>query len=344
MFVVRPSRLSDLDQVERMAASTYPMLHTLPANRDKLREKIAQSCHSFEADVDFPGEESYFFVLEDAETGRLHGTGAIVASAGFSEAFYAYRNDVIVHASRELKVHTRIHALTLSYALTGHTQLTSFYVDSEVAKTDLPHLLSRARLMFVAQHPQRFADDLMVALPGVSDEQGHSPFWENLGRKFFGLEFRQAEFLSGGRSKTFIAELMPHHPIYVSLLSEEAQTVMGQVHPGSQLPFSILSEEGFEADNFIDIFDGGPVLYAKRSICRTVRNSVTRPILCRAGAAAPLGPWHIVCNTAAKDFRCLLLRLPAELPPQLEISSAAADSLELEDGDEVRCVRLHSAE
>lgn len=51
---------------------------------------------------------------------------------------------------------------------------------------------------------------------------------------------------------------MPHYPIYVPLLPDAAQESMGQVHPRAQITFDILMREGFETDNYIDIFDGGP--------------------------------------------------------------------------------------
>jgi len=341
MLIIRPGRPGDLDQVERMAATTYPMLHSLPADRAKLADKLAKSLHAFGEDVAIAGEESYVLVLEDPETGRLHGTASIIASAGFSGPFYAYRNEVIVNASHELKINNRVHALTLSHELTGYSQLSGFCLDPELANSNAPHLLSRSRLLFMAEHPQRFADDLVSVLPGVSDEAGQSPFWDNVGRKFFGLDFRQAEFLSGQRDKTFIAELMPHHPIYVPLLSEAAQQVMGQVHPRSTLPFAILADEGFEADRFVDIFDAGPVMTAKRALCRSVANSVKREVFIGSQDAS-LWLWHLVCNTDAEDFRCLLVRLPAETPERVAIDARSAALLEVESGDEVRLVRLHN--
>lgn len=341
MLYIRPGRLADLDQIERMAAVTFPMLHSLPADREKLHEKIAHSLHSFAEEVAIPGEESYCLVLEDSDSGRLMGTAMMVASAGFSEPFSVYRNEVIIHASRELKINNRIHALTLSHELTGHSQLSGFFVDASLSGTNYPHLLSRSRLVFMAEHPERFCDDLVSVLPGVSDEAGVSPFWENVGRKFFGLEFRQAEFLSGGRSKTFIAELMPHHPIYVPLLSEAAQSVMGQVHPRSTLPFSILTDEGFEADRFVDIFDAGPVMTAKRALCRSVRNSVRRRVAIGSQEAS-LWLWHLVGNTSAEDFRCTLVRLPADLPETIALDARTATLLDVEQGSDIRCVRLHN--
>ena len=37
----------------------------------------------------------------------------IVASAGFSEPFYSFRNETFVHASRSLSIHNKIHVLSL---------------------------------------------------------------------------------------------------------------------------------------------------------------------------------------------------------------------------------------
>ncbi|MFN3589050.1 MAG: arginine N-succinyltransferase, partial [Spirosomataceae bacterium] len=43
-------------------------------------------------------------------------------------------------------------------------------------------------------------------------------------------DFPTADYLTGIGQKVFIAELMPKYPIYVSLLSKEAQAVIGKVH------------------------------------------------------------------------------------------------------------------
>lgn len=341
MIYVRPARPADLDQFERLAANARPMLHSLPADRDKLMEKLSHSVRSFDEEVSVPGDELYCLVMEEASTGRLLGTASIVASAGQSEPFYTYRNEVIVHASRELKINNRVHALTLCHELTGNTQLSGFCVSPEIATTDYPALLSRARLLFIATHPERYTEDLFAVLPGVSDEAGRSPFWENVGHKFFGLEFRQAEFLSGGRNKTFIAELMPHHPLYVPLLSEDAQAVMGQLHPGSTLPFSILDDEGFESDRFVDIFDAGPVMTAKRGLCRSIHNSLTCTV---ASGTAQGNEWFLVCNSAMTRFRAMLVKLPAEPGDSVALDPQVAALLEVDIGDEIRCTRLHPSD
>ena len=265
MILFRPVQHADLTQLISLAELSGPMVCTLPAQRRHLLDKIARSVASFAEDIVVPGEEIYFFVLEETETGELLGTAAIHAQAGFDEPFYAYRNDTVVHSSRVLGVHNRIHALSLSHALSDHSQLCSFFILPAFRQTRLPSLLTLGRLLFIAAYPERFSESLMAVIPGVADETGHSPFWEHVGRKFFGIEYNQAEYYNGTRSKTFIAELMPHHPLYVPLLHADAQAVIGLVNTDAQLQFDLLTGDGFDADQYVEIFDAGPIVTARRA-------------------------------------------------------------------------------
>ena len=228
MLFVRPGRLADLDALEHMARTAQPVLHSLPHDRRALEARVALSEDSFRAEVDFPGEEFYLLVLEDSETGKLLGTASIVAAAGYSEPFYAFRNDALIHASRELHVNRKIHALTMSHELTGKSRLAGFYIDPSLRGDAAAHLMSRSRMMYIAANRKRFTSEVFSLLLGVTDDDGVSPFWEAVGRKFFGRNFADIEIESGGRSRTFIAEVMPSYPVYVPLLPESAQRVLGE--------------------------------------------------------------------------------------------------------------------
>ena len=338
MLILRPCEMSDLPAIERIAALSAVGITSLPPDREKLYEKICSSVHSFSSEVDVNGEEIYFFVLENAATGEIVGTSGIVASAGFHDRFYSYRNEIIVHASQELKVSNKIHALHLCHDLTGLSLLTSFYIDPAYEHTEWPQLLSRARLLFMAEFPQRFADKLAAENPGLCDEQGRSPFWNAVGRRFFNMEYPQAEQLSGGRSKTFIAELMPQYPIYVPLLPADAQLAIGQLHPVAELPFSILLDEGFEADTYIDIFDGGPTVEARLQTLRTIQNNRrlhVKPSVEKAAAAVP----YLIANIAVDGFRATIAHALVE-GNEILISPEAVTSLQLSKGDMVRAAPL----
>ena len=339
MLILRPCRMSDLPSVERIAAASAVGITSLPPDREKLYDKIRNSTHSLAAEVDVNGEEQYFFVLEDVAAAKIVGTSGIVASAGFHDRFYSYRNEIIVHASQELGVSNKIHSLHLCHDLTGLSLLTSFYIDPAFNKTQWPQLLSRARMLFIAEHPERFADKLAAENPGVCDDSGRSPFWDAVGRQFFNMDYPQAEQLSGGRSKTFIAELMPQYPIYVPLLPAEAKLAIGQLHPVAELPFSILLEEGFEADTYIDIFDGGPTVEARMSALRSIAGS-RRLRIRRAISSAGVKQPCLIANTATEEFRATIARLEVTSEEQLIIAPELADRLEVTDGDDVRVTPL----
>lgn len=338
MLVMRPAQVADLQQVQRLAADSPVGVTSLPDDAERLREKILASEASFAAEVSFNGEESYFFVLEDSATGRLVGCSAIVASAGFSEPFYSFRNETFVHASRELKIHNKIHVLSLCHDLTGNSLLTSFYVERDLVNTPIAELNSRGRLLFMASHPERFADAVVVEIVGYSDEQGQSPFWNAIGRNFFDLDYTAAEKLSGLKSRTFLAELMPHYPIYVPLLPDDAQEAMGQVHPRAQITFDILMRDGFESDNYVDIFDGGPALHARTSSIRSIAQSRQVPVRIGEGGKGNRG--YLVTNGQLQDFRAVVAELDWVPGKPVTLNQETAEALGIGEGASVRLVAI----
>jgi len=302
-FVLRAATPKDLDAYERMAHASAVGITTLPANRSALAERLEQSAQAFASGDDASGEEVYVFVLEDLEADRLVGTSAITASAGFADRFFSYRNEMLVHASTALEASQRIHTLHLCHDLSGHTLLSAFYIEPGYEHTLAPQLMSRARLLFIAEFAQRFSDRIAAESPGLADDSGRCPFWDAVGRRFFEMDYPAAERLAAGRNKAFIAELMPQAPIYVSLLPEEAQWAIGQLHPVAELPFSILIDEGFDTETYVDIFDGGPTVDARVAMLATVAGSRR----CMWGLGTAVTPtMHLVANTRRADFRAVL--------------------------------------
>ena len=303
-MIIRPVRVSDLPAIERMAHDSGVGVTNLPDQRETLFERIRLSVRSFETDVATYGTEFYQFVLEDE--GRLCGTAAIAAAAGFSEPFYSYRNETLVHASASLNVHNKIHALTLCHDLSGESQLCAFFLEPAYHRHPYAaQLLSRARLLFIAQPRERFARRLIAEMVGWTDENGISPFWEAIGRKFFHIDYAQAQHLVATRSKTFVAELMPSYPIYVSLLPDAAQHVIGQIHPDAELPWSILMAEGFEDEDYLAIFDGAPTLVARTDHVRSIAAAKSYFVRHAAPAASHTQP-YLLANTATAEFRATL--------------------------------------
>lgn len=343
MFVVRPVELADVGALETLAALPMPGVHTLPRTREKLTASVERSIASFGAHVDIPSEESYMFVLEDAGSGEIVGTAAIHASAGSNGTYFAFRNDVIQQVSRDLNISHSVHALTLCSELTAYSQLSGFYVRQRDNAGTEAALLSRARLLFAVLAPHRFGDRFFVPLAGVTDSEGQSPFWNALGRKFFKMDFLDAERVTGGtRNRTLIVELMPHYPVYVPLLPGDAQAAMGQIHPSGQLAFNLLAEEGFESDEYIDIFDGGPILLAHKNALRTFAGAMMRRVAsCEEPAVAPDTLVHYAVASSENHFRAVTVTCPpADTGETICLPPDTQRALKVEPGESVICVRI----
>jgi arginine N-succinyltransferase len=353
MVVVRPAGLADVGALEELAALTLPGVHTLPRTREKIAAAVERSIVSFAAHVDVASEESYLFVLETlapATPTRVIGTAAIFASAGSNGTYFSFRNDVIQQVSRDLNISHSVHALTLCSELTGYSQLSGFCL------RDLAHagieaaLLSRARLLFAALAPQRFGERFFVPLAGITDLDGQSPFWDAVGRKFFQMDFLEAERIIGGaRNRTLIVELMPHYPVYVPLLPGAAQAAMGQIHASGELPFNLLTAEGFEADDYIDIFDGGPILQAHKHGLRSFVDSMLRqvaapgpaPAPCEAEAGLAAAVNYAIAAGSGPDFRAVIgCCAPLEAATEVDLLPPVQQALGVVPGDSVICVRM----
>jgi arginine N-succinyltransferase len=345
MYVVRPVALADIPALEALAAVRMPGVHTLPKTREQIAAMVERSIASFAAQVDIASEESYVLVLQSPHTGAIVGTAAIFAAAGSNGTYFSFRNDVIQQVSRDLNISHSVHALTLCSELTGYSQLSSFYVGEREHGAAEAALLSRSRLMFAVLAPHRFADRFFVPLAGVTDSAGGSPFWDALGRKFFQMDFLDAERVIGGaRNRTLILELMPHYPVYVPLLPGDAQAAMGQIHPSGELAFNLLTAEGFEADDYIDIFDGGPILQAHKNSLRTFTHALQRRVATATAepdrGREPQLRYAVAAGDGA-DFRAVLAHSPA-IDAQLHIGLApeVQEALEVAPGDTVICVRI----
>jgi len=309
-WVLRPAQPRDLPALEALARASAIGISSLPPDRDALRQLLALSAKAFASDDVASGEEAYLFVLEDlAQGGALVGTSGIAAAAGFNDRFYSYRNEFIVQASAELGARNRIHTLHLCHDLTGVTLLTGFHIDASLAHTLAPQLLSRGRLMFIAQWADRFSDRIAAENPGLSNEQGACPFWDAVGRRFFNMDYPAAERLGGGRShKGWIAGLMPQSPIYVPLLPDEAQWALGQLHPVGELPFSILMDEGFDGETYLNLFDGGPTADGRVALLKTVarRRALAPEPAAHSAPVAHATRWQLVATGRQEGFRALL--------------------------------------
>ncbi|MBL4910466.1 MAG: arginine N-succinyltransferase [Alteromonadaceae bacterium] len=341
MIIIRPIQASDYDALHRMAIESGHGFTSLPVNEALLKKRIAHSEASFSKTVTQPGSEGYLFVMEDTATGEVVGTSGIEAAVGLEDAFYTYRLGKVVHNSRELNIYNTVETLTLSNDYTGVTEICTLFLGENHRKNNNGRFLSRFRFLFMAEHTERFDDTVIAEMRGVSDEHGNSPFWAWLEEHFFSMDFPTADYLTGIGKKVFIAELMPKHPIYVNLLSKNAQQVINKVHSNTVPALRLLEAEGFYRRGYVDIFDAGPTVEVERDQIKAIAQSKKCQVLItNNNDDIEEGDKFIICNTQVANFRAtqapLLMRETAQ---QVVITPNVAQALQVTDGDWVRVVK-----
>ena len=155
--------------------------------------------------------------MQEVDGGKVIGASGIVSKVGGFEPFYAYRLETHVIDSKLLGVHKGIKSLHLVREHDGPAEVGSLFLSPDYRKKDFGRFLQLVRFLFVAEHPEAFEPTIVSELRGVIDDDGHSPFWDAVGKHFFEIDFPRADYLSVVNKK-FIADLMPTYPIYVSLL------------------------------------------------------------------------------------------------------------------------------
>lgn len=346
MLVIRPVKMADIEALVMLAEHATPKLTNLPANRERLEERIARSLASFNDDIEFPGNEHYTFVLEnsaqvdEAGNGEVLGTATIRAQAGAREAYYTYRQETLIHASQQLNVRREVQTLALSHEVSDATLLCAYSLNPRYKGTSAESLLRRARLMFVAQYPERFSRILAVAFPGYLDTRNESPFWESVGHHFFARSFHDINHIAGVRSKSFIAEVMPQFPLYLPLLTPQARAAIGREHPAHEDALQEMLAEGFVRSRHVDIFDAGPIVKAERERLATFCRAAWHPVRLRPQESLPDAEPALIANQALGNFRCIVARYALSATGQLMLSDADAKRLGVEEGRAVLAAPL----
>lgn len=343
MHVLRPIRESDLPQLIELAGAVEGGLTTLPPQEPFLRERIDESLRAFHPRVRKPGGEYYLFVLEDRSTGAIVGTSGIAARVGGFEPFYSYELRIERFAHPALGIDKPVSVLHLKETHDGPSEIGSLFLRADHRRAGLGRLLSLGRFLFLATFPQRFGHSVIAELRGYLDQHGRSPFWEAVGRHFFEHDFYTADLLSGLGDKQFIADLMPRHPLYVALLPESVQAVIGRVHHQTEPALRLLTTEGFRSTAEIDIFDAGPQLEARVAELRTVKHArvakihsvVDVPQIAPSDDHAETGSAEFLISNRRLDFRATIGPVISRPDDSVDLERETAAALDVKAGDEI---------
>ncbi|MDQ4088441.1 MAG: arginine N-succinyltransferase [Pseudomonadota bacterium] len=272
-FRVRPAGNEDFEAIYEMAKLTGGGFTNLPPDRGALVAKLSRSEDAFSREEDSPEGDLFLFVLENVDTQQIRGTCQVFSRVGTQQPFYSYRVSTLTQTSRELDRTFRAEMLSLCTDFEGCSEVGGLFLHPGERAGGLGMLLARSRYLFIKLHRTRFAGKVIAELRGVIDEGGGSPFWDAIAGRFFGISFQEADEFNAAHGTQFIADLMPKTPIYTAMLPESARAVLGVPHPTGRAAMKMLEQEGFSADGYVDIFDGGPTMCVSTDNIRTVRES-----------------------------------------------------------------------
>ncbi|MBY0518651.1 MAG: arginine N-succinyltransferase [Bacteriovoracaceae bacterium] len=333
MFIIRPIEQKDLDGLMELLEESGHGLTTLPRDPEVLKKRIIHSERSFTQRDDRPRGEDYLFVMEELFTGKIVGVCGIISKIGGFEPSYFYRLEVHHHESKLIHQKNDITSLHFHFIHNGPAEICSLYLDPKYRNSQNGRFLSLSRFLFIAENRKFFEQEIIAEMRGMVNDSGHSPFWDAVGTKFFKIDFPKADYLYV-KNKKFVEELMPKYPIIANLLPEDAQYVIGKVHPNTEPAKRILEQEGFKFSGLVGLFEPGPVIIADIDNVRTIKESIVGKITEIADKSFR-SETFIISRTGGK-FRATLGGVVKLKTGGLKISSVTAAALKLRLGDDIR--------
>lgn len=333
--LVRPVRTDDLDGVFRLAVSAGSGLTNLPPDRHALAQRIASAERAIE---DPAARHAGAAIMLVAEQGHdIVATGMVFARVGGEWPFYSYRLTRQAAVSRSLGRTKAQMLLNLTNDFDGETEVGGLFVDPARRGLALGRLMARARYLFIAMHRHWFGNRVIAELRGYQDTDGRAPVWEAIGRRFYDMDFHEADRTGAVHGNQFIADLGPRYPIYVSMLPADAQAAFGRPHDDGRPAHDMLLSEGFRDEGYVDIFDGGPTLVADIDALRTVRHSERRAI--RATDASADGAMLVGAGSGAA-FRAALGGSHRVGDEEVDVAPSLARRLNATGGDPITVVAV----
>lgn len=326
--ILRTACTADIEGVMALAIAGGSGLTNLPPDRDMLASRIAASERAItDAEARAAGAAIMLVVERDS---RIVAVSGIFPRVGAEWPFYSYR--LTRQANRSLAV-GRVKAQTLLNLVNdfdGEAEIGMLFVDPAMRGSALGTLAARGRYLFMAAHRDWFGRRVMAELRGWQDADVGSPVWEAIGRHFYDMNFQEADRTGALTGNQFIADLGPRYPLYLSLLPAAAQAALGQPHDDGRPAYDMLISEGFNAGDYVDIFDGGPTVVADIDAVKTVREArqIAMTGLAEGGARS------LVAVGSGANFRVARGGVDADG----RVDPVLADALWLQIGDDMLVV------
>ena len=279
MFILRSVQPNDLKDLYKL--SNIMTFINLPPDEEIISSKIDSSIKSFHNPSKHLWENYYIFVLEDHDKGEILGVSMIHAQHGTDQEPHFYLtvgqeakfsqtiNTGFVHGTLKLGLDsngpTEIGGLILNPEYRGHVE-------------KLGKQLSFVRFLYMANNPDRFKPMIHSELMPPLDKFGNSPLWEAVGRRFFNMNYHEADILSRN-NKEFILSLFPSENIYQTLLPMEARESIGKVGKETEPVKRMLENIGFKYTFEVDPFDGGPHYRCPMNEIKPIKEKITGQLI-----------------------------------------------------------------
>ena len=308
----------------------------LPDDEAEIAPIIERSEDSFSGAIEDPTRREYRFVLRDLQDGRAIGSSLIVAQLGRRDAPYIYfqvrQEERYSHTLDRHFVHD---VLSIGYSYDGPTEIGGLVMHPEYRRIrdKLGMQISYVRFLFMAMPRQLFQNHVLAELLPPLEKDGTSHLWEAVGRRFTNMSYRDADRLSK-RNKEFIRGLFPDGDIYASLLSAEAQGVIGEVGPQTRGVEKMLRRIGFRYVDRVDPFDGGPHFAAPMDEVSLVRDTQLLELHPLEGEPPPERALVARSFDGPPWFRAVASAISRPNPEFAMISAACMEHLGLTPGEQ----------
>lgn len=327
---MRPVQEGDFRDIHEMAKVAGGGMTNLPADEKALRAKINAALKSYAKKATKPGGEVYMLVLE--RDGEVIGTAGVFSAVGLDSGFVNYKINAEFHFSRELKKRAVRHVLVPTHDFTGRAEVGQLFISPAARGGGYGKLLGRSRYMFIAQKPEIIADHVCAELRGWRAPDGSQPFWNAVGGRFFEMGFEEADAANAANGNQFIEDMMPRYPIYVDMMPKDARECLGKPHDSAIPALKMLEEEGFLWNDYVDVFDGGPLVDARVKDIRTIRRSKALTV---ADIADRVDGDALLASGAVTTFRCCKGKAKID-GDRVTIDRETASALNVDKGAQIR--------
>ncbi len=334
MKIIRPVQKRDLQGLTDLASTMSLGVTSLSKKKAHLKVKIARSIAAFEEiGKKKITPEIFLFVLEDLETGEILGSSQIISKSGVNIDHYFYQ---IVHEPFQKKeAHlnpTQVTLLKPTKLKGGPSKLAGLYLHPLARKTGFGRILSFCRFHLIADFPRSFSPSVIAVMRGVIRKDLSSPFWDAVGSHFCKRSFQDA-IEKDAETPEFHYNVVPDYPIYVNLLPKKAQEVVARTHPNTRAAAHLLMKNGFVDSGMVDLFDGGPILIAKKEDIHLIQNS--RVVKVDAIQPRIVARQQWMASTTSADHRTTICNCQVEKNCAI-ITAETAKALEVVPGETLR--------